>query len=553
MRVGTAVHPALFKLLALSTTSVFRRMFRGARSIRGAFLLLFTIGFLVLMIGPSLGVAFMRGRPGAPVMSGYVDPYLPLILFGLCLLFVFTAAGERALYFTPAEVDFLFPAPFNRRELLIYKLSKTMLGVLLMALVFSTSFLIYLPSWSSAFVGVFLSLTFVEFLAMATSFVGQIVAEHAFTARRRLILVCIGALVAMGLAQVLWQTPVQSFAGIAERFRESWTGRILLAPLEVFSHAILARTWFPDLLCWSAAAAAIDLALLALILKLDADYLESAAAISQKVYDKLQRMRQGGGFALPASQKAARIHVPPFPWLGGCGPQAWRQLLLAIRKSKYALLLISLFACGLLGVAFFGPNDAQGVPVISIVGLAFLGYLTFLLTLQVPWAFRGDIDHMDCLKSLPVAPLALAIGELAGGVMILAAIQFLVLAGLLLARGDFAVTMVGFGFLLLFDVLMLALSNTLFLIYPVRMAQSTSADFQFIGRTMLFAVLQMLLLIPCLGIPATFGGLAYVLTGYSLPVFLATSWLVLAAELPLALFALASRFDRFDPSLHMPA
>ncbi len=40
------------------------------------------------------------------------------------LMFVFTSAGEKALYFTPSEVDFLFPAPFHRRELLIFKLAK---------------------------------------------------------------------------------------------------------------------------------------------------------------------------------------------------------------------------------------------------------------------------------------------------------------------------------------------------------------------------------------------------------------------------------------------
>jgi len=547
------MHPALSKLLLLSIKAAFRRMFRGARSVRGAFLLLFTIGFLSLMIGPSLAVALMRGRPGGPVMTGWVDPYLPLMLLGMCVLFVFTAAGERALYFTPAEVDFLFPAPFHRRELLIYKLSKTMLGVLLMALIFATSFLIYLPSWLSAFVGIVLTLLLVQFLAMVTSFLGQIVAEHAFTARRQLILLGIGVLVAAGLAQVLWQTPVQSVAEIAERFRESWTGRVLLAPLDIFSHAILAKEWFPDLLCWSAAAAAIDLGLLALILRLDADYLESAATISQKVYDKLQRMKQGGGFVLPASQKAARIRVPPFPWLGGCGPQAWRQLLLAVRKSKYALMLITFIGGGLLVVAFFGPRQANNIPMMSILGNGLLTYLTFLLTLQVPWAFRGDIDHMDCLKSLPVAPLALAVGELAGGVIILAGIQFLVLAGLTLARGDLVVNLVGLAFLLLFDVLMLALSNTLFLIYPVRAVPGVSTDFQFLGRVMLFAMLQMLILIPCLGIPAAIGALAFVLSGYSLPAFLATSWVVLAAELPVALVALASRFDRFDPSLHMPA
>ena len=97
---------------------------------------------------------------------------------------------------------------------------------------------------------------------------------------------------------------------------------VVLAPFEVFSHAILARRWFPDLVCWSAGGLAIDLALLALIFRLDADYLESAAAVSQKLYEKIQRMKQGGGISFPASEKAARIRLRRFPWLAGWG--RWR-------------------------------------------------------------------------------------------------------------------------------------------------------------------------------------------------------------------------------------
>ena len=41
---------------------------------------------------------------------------------------------------------------------------------------------------------------------------GQIVAEHAYTHTRRLILLGVGALVAAGLAQMLWQTPIQSIS-----------------------------------------------------------------------------------------------------------------------------------------------------------------------------------------------------------------------------------------------------------------------------------------------------------------------------------------------------
>ena len=181
-----------------------------------------------------------------------------------------------------------------------------------------------------------------------------------------------------------------------------------------------------------------------------------------------------------------------------------------------------------------------------------MAYLTFIFSMQLPWAFRGDIVHMDCLKSLPVAPLAIALGELAGGVMLLAAIQLVLLIGLLGAGGNPVLILTVMAFLIPFDLLLLAMSNTMFLIYPVRFAQGTSADFQMVGRTMLFMLLQFLILIPALGIPAGFAGLAYVLSGFSLPVFAVTAWVLLAAEVPLWLFLLAAMFVRFDPGTETP-
>ena len=187
------------------------------------------------------------------------------------------------------------------------------------------------------------------------------------------------------------------------------------------------------------------------------------------------------------------------------------------------------------------------------MGLGFIAYLTFIFAMQLPWAFRGDIDHMDSLKTLPVAPLALAAGELAGGVLVLAAIQLVVLAALLAANGSPAVIMTAAAFLVPFDVLMLGVSNLLFLIYPVRMVQTNAADFQLMGRMMLLMLLQFLILIPSLGIPAAIGGIVFWLSGFYWPAFAATSWLVLVAELPLVLILLAWVFERFDPSTEMPA
>jgi hypothetical protein len=549
------MHPALFKLIVLSFKAGFRRAFRGARTFKGAFLIVFTMGVLVMMFAPSLFVAVsMRGGPGMPQLAGAFEPYLPIMILGFCLLVIFGPASDMAISFTPAEIDFLFPAPFHRRELLIYKLCKLFMGSVFAALIFSMSFLLYLNIWLSAFSGFFLTMVFTQLIALAVALAGQIVAEYAYTKTRKLVLLGIGVMVAAGLAQVLWQTPIQGIPELAWSFRNTWTGRVILAPFEVFSHAILARSVFPDLLCWGAAAAAIDLGLLVLILKLDADYLEGAAAVSQKLYERMQRARKTGGLPMAASKNAAKLRIPRLPWLGGAGPLAWRQLLLAMRTSR--LIVFGSLAIGvvLLLVAVFMPRETRSVEVvIPSVGVGFMAYLTFIFVTQLPWAFRGDIDHIDSLKALPVVPLALAAGELAGGVMVLAAIQLVVLAALLAAKGNPALIMTAAAFVVPFDMLMLGVSNLLFLIYPVRVVQTNAADFQLMGRVMLLMLLQLLILIPALGIPAAVGGLVFWLSNFYWPAFAAAAWLMLLAELPLVLFALASVFDRFDPSMDTPA
>jgi hypothetical protein len=549
------MHPALLKLIALLFKSGVRRAFRGARTVKGAFLTVFTVCVLLLMVGPSLFVAvMMRGQPGMPQFSGWLEPYLPIMILGFCLLIIFGPAGEMAIAFTPAEVDFLFPAPFHRRELLNYKLAKLLIGSVFGALFISMSTLIYLNTWISAFIGSFLTMGFMQLLTLAVAMTGQIVAEHAYSRTRRLVLLGVGALVLGGLAQMLWQTPVQSIPELAWSFRNTGTGRVILAPLEVFSHAILARRFFPDLVCWSAAALAIDAGLLILVIKLDADYIEGAAAISQKLYDRMQRARKGGGVALATSRVEARLRVPRLPWLGGAGPLAWRQLLVAMRTSRLVILVSLGIGCVLLVMALFMPAGPHGSEVIvPSMGVGFIFYLTFIFAMQLPWAFRGDIDHMDSLKALPVPPLALATGELAGGVVVLATIQFVVLAALLAANGSPAVIITAAAFLIPFDVLMLGVSNMLFLIYPVRLVQTGAPDFQLMGRMMLLMLLQLLILIPALGIPAAFGGLAFWLSGLWWPAFAATSWLLLLAELPVVLILLTGVFQRFDPSTESPA
>ena len=174
--------------------------------------------------------------------------------------------------------------------------------------------------------------------------------------------------------------------------------------------------------------------------------------------------------------------------------------------------------------------------------------------MQLPWAFRGDLDHIDFLKTLPVRPAIVAAGELAGGVLLLTTIQ-LVILGLLTALEPAAwpIMLAGAAFCVPINVLLMSLNNGLFLIYPVRMPVGTTFDFQMMGKTMLFMFLQFLLLIPLLGIPAVLGALAYFLSGFSWPAFAVAAWLVLLVELLPLVFGVAWAFQRFDISTETPA
>jgi hypothetical protein len=550
---------ALLKLMLFNQKAIVRRTLRGVKSWRGAFLLLFTLGFLALMIGPQLGVAIsMRGQHEfRHELSGMFEPWTPLALFAFTLMFIFTSAGENAVYFTPAEVDFLFSAPFSRRELLIYKLARTGVALVFVSAFVSLMMLMNLRSWLSGFVGIFLTMAMTQLVGMITAMASQIVAESVYTRARKLLLLALAVVAIWGLYQALEQVQSQGLRGVFTAVRGSPAFRVLLAPFRVYSNAIFADAWFPDLMGWGALALAIDGALLAILLKLDADYLEMAAIISQKVYERLRRSIHGGGLAMPVGARAGRLRLPEFPWLGGAGPLAWRQLLVVLRTSRH-LLVTSVLIVGMLAASFaFQRGPAPGVqnPSLgSVVGVAMTFYLTFIFSMQLPWAFRGDLDQIEFLKTLPVKASLLAIGELAGGILLLTAIQF-ILFGLLTAAAPtgWPITLEAAVFCLPFNAMMLAVNNLLFLLYPVRLPAGTTFDFQMFGKMMLFFLLQVILLVPLFGIPAALGGLAYLLAGYSWPAFLLTSWVVLAAELVPLVLAVSWAFSRFDVSTQTPA
>src|SRR4051794_19865598 len=123
------MHRALWTLVRLQARAVIRRMFRGARSLRGAIFLGIGLVLFLLWLGPSIVNAYMLLRPDLQV----VRMYFPIAMLAFCLMNLVTSAGERAVAFSPAEVEFLFAGPFTRLELLGYKIARSAFAALFTA------------------------------------------------------------------------------------------------------------------------------------------------------------------------------------------------------------------------------------------------------------------------------------------------------------------------------------------------------------------------------------------------------------------------------------
>jgi hypothetical protein len=163
--------------------------------------------------------------------------------------------------------------------------------------------------------------------------------------------------------------------------------------------------------------------------------------------------------------------------------------------------------------------------------------------------FRGDLAHLDVLKSLPMRPAAIVLAQLVAPTVVLTACQlalFLVAGVALHVRpGMVAMAMV---VVVPLNALVFAIENFLFLVFPVRTWAMGAGDLQGAGRRMIVFVMKTALLIIAAVIAASAGILASILTGNSVAALTIVSAAVLTLETAALLPLTVTAFRRYDPS-----
>jgi hypothetical protein len=334
--------------------------------------------------------------------------------------------------------------------------------------------------------------------------------------------------------------------------RDSSALRYATLPFRPFAEVYTAERAWPDLIVWAAVALLMEVAMITVLFLLNARYLEAADASSERVYKKIERIRRSGGAGMLRTPKRAGFSLPMLPLWHGAGPIAWRQMMTARRDVTRMILGLSVIGGMLVPMVLIRRNAAVNEGAIIGLQTTMLG-MSFLLSTILTYDFRADYERMAELKSLPIAPLPLVLGQLVTPVAVMTIVQWIVSGALVALGGRLEVANLGIAALVVpVSMILIVVDNLWFLLFPMRTGMPGSLDFQQMGQAMLMMLVKFALLGVGGGLAAGLGYGVYYATGGSLIAAFAASWIILTLIAFSLVPLIATAFTRFDVAADAP-
>ncbi|MFO0980150.1 MAG: putative ABC exporter domain-containing protein [Planctomycetota bacterium] len=546
------MNKGLVYLLRKGPRAAWRQVRRRFRGVKGILLLIATLLILALMIVPQFLSQAQLRQHGAPPD---VDDALRRYASPAMLLLILITTSKGTLYFKPAEIQFLFPAPVSRRQLLLFHVL-TRLRVHVLSAIWMSIFLAPRAHCFYAVpVAVFLFLAFLQLTTQAGGLLLAALDERVAKQVRRLYLPAVLGLVAVLLVAMRAQLREADLATVARALADSPMVQALAWITRPFLEAFLARS-VADLALWSCVSLAILVVIFGALMLVDVAYTEDALAQAKRVQQALKRMRTGGAFTATGPGKS-RLRVPALPRWHGAGPLAWRQLQEIARNLggvlRIGLIMAIWIAAPLIGRGAQGAHSPEGFEFIW-VPLGLVVVMTPLLSANITFDFRRDLDRMAFLKSLPLSAAAIAAGQILPMVVLFSLWEVVGVTAIACISGTVPAQL-ALALVLLIPALnwvVMALDNLIFLLLPYRPPTRDPGRLPFMGRIMVVMFVKMISLF-------LLGGLA-LLAGYLTWHFLSPSFLLCgtmaallftSASWPLTC-AVGAAFRSFDVSKDVP-
>jgi hypothetical protein len=542
------------------------------------------VGYLVLVFHRQI---LYPSRPAGPVLltaelMPVVESSLSFLLL-LIVLFPWVWPGRGSgIYFTEAEIQFLFVAPVTRQSLLRFRMVKGQLGilfgVLISVLMFGRGRFFQRPLF--LVIALWIIYSFLALYRMGVTLVKTSLAEHGAIGLRRQLW-GFGVVVAMSISLLVWlkwflPAPPREEAGSLTNVLD-WLVRIsqagpafyFLLPFRWLVRPAFAADWAVFIRDLVPALGLLFLAYL-WVIRSDAGFEEAALARARQVAARLEARRgvePGAARGRQARGRRALFYLRPY------GPAHtgifWKNLISAGRFSTRRLLIVLVSV--MVGVALAGRRDAREV-LPAMLGTMAAG-LTFFLALMGPVMVRDDLRvdllNVDLLKSYPVPGWSIVLGEILAPVALLTAMEWALLAItvlLLPGVGEHSLELgrrviygLALAIVLPFVTAMgVLVQNAAVILMPgwVQLGKHHARGVEAMGQRLITMAGTLIILVVA-ALPAGVLFFAAFFTGYWLigpgvvPLAALVAALSLLLEAACAIVYLGRVFDRFDASLEL--
>lgn len=547
-----------------------RGLLRRLKSPRYAVAILLGVGYLALiLLGQHQGT-------GAAFPARAVGVGGAVLLLALVAKWWVFGADRLALAFTPAEIQFLFPAPVRRSGLLGYKLARAQRIILPNVLIWT---FILRRGGEATLAALPYALTMWAFFStvslhrLGVALTRDSVIEHGRSGLRRLL----PAAVAFGVVvAIVWlslprihgalngagsEDPLGAVGVVTSAPPLSWliwVFRIPLWPLE--AHDL--REWLAR---FPVALALVGLHVL-WVVRSDRAFEEAAIEASFRRAELLDRLRKQGAQTNGRPHRARRWIL-----LARTGHPVsaiiWKNVTRLIRTLSPAIpVLLLLLLAGTAGLAL--SQTERGFAVLSMIGALALAWTAVLGIFGPNWVrndLRGELAHLALLRTWPLSGATLMAGQVLSSALVLTLSEFLlgglgVLAlhlggeALPLGWGLFVIAPVAALVLVGLNLIALCIQNAAALLFPswVR-TDLRPGGIEQAGQHLLTAGASLILLFVAVLGPGIVGaGIGYLLweplaEWALIPAGLAAA-AGLALEVLLLLDWLGTRFERIDPT-----
>jgi len=413
----------------------------------------YLISFIVAMIYFwFVGFRHMFGAhsrfPSGPPANALVVDIASIIVLAMIVLVWALPEQAAGLTFSEAEIQFLFPAPVTRRQLLVYKVLRQQPRVFI-----SAALMTFFAFRSGKFLGLWVCFIV---LSIYFTFVALARARLKLLGAGFLIRLAVVAASVIGLAYVLWRSAdlhgMRAAAhnvvpGQVPVFPSPFHGAIpdaLLFIPRFFGHAVMPLS-VPQLLGSCAVLIVLGAILLELAARMNVAFEEASVYASAKQAQRRLRMagnRAGNVVTFPR-------FPPPFTIPARARPEVaiyWKNLTAGLRISSPWLLIMFVAAAYFLGQAFY--TDMQPVRVtMASLALFVAGMFPLVGSALFRQDMRLDLPRMELLKSYPIDGPRLVAAEIAGPLTFVAAVEIvmLVVASVIIHAADMPAQMAFFA------------------------------------------------------------------------------------------------------------